>query len=117
MPVIEVKTNTTISKEQKTQICNGFMESFKKAGEEEVSHNILFQVEGDKYINFRENDEEPSALVIVHPGYMTAKEDYKKLVEGFFGTMKEVFPEMDPYRIYITIAQIDHWGWNGDYLG
>lgn len=119
MPVIEMKTNTIIDQAQQAQLCKGFQKAFQIAGEEEISHNLLIQIEGEKYINFRGNDTEPAALIIIHPGYMTPEKDYPALIRSFFDCLKEIpgISRISQKRIYITISSIDHWGFDGNYLG
>ena len=116
MPVIELKTTEQIGQEGKKRIADGFSKAFDEAGEHEVSGNILTRIEGEQWIDFRHNETEPSALVVLHPGPLTPKKDYARIVAGIFRTLKEELPRIRENRIYVTVAQIDYWGWDGRLL-
>ncbi|MCR5006282.1 MAG: hypothetical protein K6A77_10300 [Clostridiales bacterium] len=113
MPVIEIKTNTKISVAQKKTISEGFVRSFAEAGETEVAKNVLIEIQDERWIDFRGDAEEPAALVTIHPGPLTPEKDYAMIVAGFFATLQRVLPEIPQQRIYMTISEIRHWGWNG----
>lgn len=113
MPVIEMKANIPVLKEQKKAIAAGFVQAFVQAGEEMVSKNLLIEIDGDRWIDFRGDSKQPSALVTIHPGPMTPEEDYASIVGGFFATLQEVLPQISADRIYMTISEIRHWGWAG----
>lgn len=116
MPVIELKTTEQLDNAMKKAVADGFANAFFCAGEEMVSGNILTRIETEQWIDFRHVESEPSALVVIHPGPLTPEEDYKKIVDAMFEVMKEVLPQIPAARIYMTVAQIDHWGWNGGLL-
>ena len=116
MPVIELKTNITISGTQKKAIADGFSRAFFEAGEEMVSGNILTRAEGEQWIDFRHNVKDPSALVTIHPGPLTPESDYRPIVDAMFGVMAEVLPQIPKERIYMTVSQISFWGWDGGLL-
>ena len=116
MPVIELKTNIKISNNVKKMISQGFEKSFANVGEEEVSHNLLIHIHEDEYLNFRGDDQLPSALVVIHPGYMTPIEDYKGIIDEFFKVLAQHIPEIQPNRIYMTVSCIDYWGFDNQYL-
>ena len=116
MPVIELKTTEQMDSTMKKAVADGFAKAFFDAGEEMVSGNILTHIETEQWIDFRHVENEPSALVVIHPGPLTPVEDYRKIVDAMFGVMKEVLPQISAARIYMTVAQIDHWGWNGGLL-
>ena len=113
MPVIEFKTNISVPQQKKRNLSAGFSEVFSQAGEQDIAKNLLVHVEDNQYICFRHTDDQPTALAVMHPGYLTPKEDYEKLTVGTFRLLKEEFPEINPKRIYITFSQIDFWGWDG----
>ena len=116
MPVIELKTTVKAEKLKKNLLAKKLSQAFVTAGEPDVSRNTLIHIEGDQYICFRGNDGQPSALLVVHPGYLTPKSDYEKLTDGFFRALTEELPDVDPSRMYITFSQIDYWGWDRQFL-
>lgn len=116
MPVIEMKTNTAVTVEQKGKIAAGFIKAFEAAGETEVSKNLLVEIDGDRWIDFRKDAGQPSALVTIHPGPMTPESHYPRIVEGFFETLQDVLPDIPKERIYMTVSNINFWGWNGALL-
>ena len=116
MPVIELKTTTKLSKQARKNIAAGFSRCFAEAGEEVVARNILPHIEDEVWIDFRKNAEEPSALVVVHPGPMTPVEDYRPIIDGFFRVLEEDMPEVAKDRIYMTVSEIRYWGWDGRLL-
>ena len=116
MPVIKITTNMKVDKDVKAAVSAGMVRSVQKE-EEFVSHNILFSFQDDVWLEFRENHEDVAMLVEFHPGPMTPVSDYKAIVDDFFEVFQEYLPEIDPGRIYVTVSQIDHWGWNGGLLG
>lgn len=89
------------------------MRAFAEAGEEAVSKNLLVEIDGDRWIDFRGDSEQPAALVTIHPGPMTPESDYSPIVAGFFETIKAVLPEISQDHIYMTLSEIRHWGWGG----
>ena len=116
MPVIEMKTNTAVTVEQKEKIAAGFTKVFEAVGEAEVSQNLLVEIDGDRWIDFRGDAGQPAALVTIHPGPMTPEKDYAGIVAGFFKTVKDVLPDIPKERIYMTVSNISLWGWNGALL-
>lgn len=116
MPVIEMKANVPVRPEQKAEIAAGFAKAFEAAGEPVVAGNILVEIDGERWISFRGNAEAPAAVVTIHPGPMTPKEDYAPIVAGFFETLKAVLPEIPQDRIYMTLSEIKSWGWDGKLL-
>ena len=116
MPVIRIMTNVKVDNEKKVTVTTGMVESVAKV-EEFVSGNISFTFQDDVWMNFRKNHEEPTLLVEFEPGPMTPETDYKPIVDDFFAVFARELPQIDKTRIYVTVSQIDHWGWNGDLLG
>ena len=116
MPVIKITTNVKVDNEKKTAVTREMIESVAKV-EEYVSGNISFTFQDDIWMNFRKDCEKPTLLVEFEPGPMTPVTDYKAIVDDFFLVFTKEFPEIDKSRIYVTVAQIDHWGWNGGLLG
>lgn len=116
MPVIEMKANVPVNEEQKKALAAGFVKAFADAGEDAVSHNLLVEIEGGRWIDFREDCGRPAALVSIRPGKMTPEKDYALIVAGCFAALKGVLPEIPHNRVYMTVAENPFWGWDGKLL-
>ena len=115
MPHIEVKTTKQLSAAQKTDLANQLVKSFAECSNPAVAANIQLIIEDGMYIQFRGDDQGPSANVQVHPGPLTPKKDYEKIVEAFFPVLVNAL-ETPQNKIYITISEIQHWGFDGEYV-
>ena len=116
MPVIEFKTTLKLSEDQKLRMAAGFSQAFPDARGVKVSANVLVHIEDGQWIDFRGTVDAPSALAVIHPGPLTPPEDYRPIVKAFFDVLAEILPELPKERVYMTVSQIDHWGWNGALL-
>lgn len=113
MPHIEIKTTKKLSIDQKTNLADKLVDAFAECSNPAVAANIQFIIEDEMYIHFRGDSTGPSANIQVHPGPLTPKEDYEKIVQAFFPVLvKEL--ETPQNRIYITISEIQNWGFDGE---
>lgn len=113
MPHIEIKTTKKLSVDQKTDLANKLVKAFAECSNPAVAANIQFIIEDNLFIQFRGDSAGPSANIQVHPGPLTPKEDYEKIVQAFFPVLvKEL--ETPQNKIYITISEIQHWGFDGE---
>lgn len=116
MPVIEIKMTEKVAEETKKQLAVRFSDAFRKAGEEIPAQNLLLRIDDVEWICFRGDEKEPSALVTIHPGPMTPTTHYKTIVDELFCAMAELTPTIPKNRIYMTVSQIDYWGFDGGLL-
>lgn len=115
MPHIEVKTTQTLTRDQKITLVQGLSHAFAECSDPHVADNIQFIVEDGLFIQFRGDSTTPSANVQVHPGPMTPVKDYEKIVKAFFPVLVEKLQTPQDH-IYITISEIEYWGFNGQYV-
>lgn len=115
MPHIEVKTTQTLSREQKVTLVQRLARAFADSSDPHVAGNIQFIVEDGCFIQFRGDSDGPSANVQVHPGPMTPIKDYEAIVKAFFPVLVEEL-KTPPNKIYITISEIEYWGFDGQYV-
>ena len=113
MPHIEVKTTKTLTTEQKAGLANKLVDAFAECSDPAVAANIQFIIEDGLFIQFRGDSTGPSVNVQVHPGPLTPKADYEKIVQAFFPILvKEL--DTPQNKIYITISEIQNWGFDGE---
>lgn len=116
MPVIKMKTTESLTSGQKKELASGFVAAFADAGEVPVSKNLLTVIQDAQWMDFRGDSSRPAALLTVQPGPLTPEKDYAPIVAAFFRTIQQTLPQIPQERIYMTVANIDHWGWNGRLL-
>ena len=115
MPHIDIKTSTTLSKEQKISLTEKLTKAFAACSDPHVAGNIQYTVADGLFINFRGDHLGPSANVQVHPGPLTPVEDYGKIVNAFFPVLMEML-DTSKDHIYITISETQYWGFDGEYI-
>lgn len=113
MPHIEIKTTQKLSEARKTDLAEKLVKAFAESSNPAVAANIQFIIEDNMYIHFRGDSTKPSANIQLHPGPLTPKEDYEKIIQSFFPVLvKEL--DTPQNRIYITVSEIKYWGFDGE---
>ena len=115
MPHIDIKTTQTLTSEQKITLTEKLTAAFAACSDPHVAGNIQYTVADGLFINFRGDYTVPSANIQVHPGPLTPVEDYEKIVKAFFLVLTEML-DAPKDHIYITISEIQHWGFDGEYI-
>lgn len=115
MPYIKLKTNRIINDDQKEQLSQKFIHTFAISSDKKVAQNILLQIQDACWTNFRGSSEEAAAFLQINPGPLTSSADYPKIIENFFPVLEEEL-EIPANRIYITIFEFPHWGFDNTYI-
>lgn len=113
MPYLEIKTTKQLSGEKKEKLANELVNVFREVSSKEVAANIQVAILDNVWIQFRGNLKGPSAHVLLCPGPLTPKEDYKRIIETFFPVLAEEM-ETPQNRIYMNILEFEHWGYDGE---
>lgn len=113
MPHIVIKTTQGLTFSQKENLASQLKDAFAHSSNQRVAGNIQFIIEDECFIQFRGSSHGTSASVEMHPGPLTAVDDYAEIVKAFFPVLvKELDTPQD--RIYITISEVKYWGFNGE---
>ncbi|MCD7959197.1 MAG: hypothetical protein LUF89_06890 [Ruminococcus sp.] len=109
MPLIHLKTNQSISKEQKVALKSAFGKAITVIPGKSESW-LMVQIEPDCTLYFK-GDDAPAAMVDVS---IFGKADDKAFdaLTAQLCTIVENQLKIDGSRIYVKYAEVPHWGWN-----
>lgn len=111
MPYIKTRTNTSISKEQESEIKTRLGNAITNLGKSEQwlmvdfdqNCNLYFQGSNDKLI----------AYVEVKLYGNASSDAYNKMTNEISNILNEIL-NIDKNNIYVSYYPTDNWGWNGN---
>ena len=115
MPYIEIKTTRKVTPKHKAKIAERMIASFAEVSDEYVSGNIQLTIMDDCWSSFRKTHDQPSVYIQISPGPLTPKEHYAGIVEAFFRIITKEL-DIPQNRVYITVTEIQNWGYDGRLL-
>lgn len=115
MPHIDIKTTQLLTREEKVTLAERLSAAFAGCSDPHVARNIQYTIEDEVFVSFRGDHATPSANVQIHPGPLTPVEDYEKIVQAFFPVLTEIL-DTPKNHIYVTVSEIEYWGFNGEYI-
>ena len=113
MPYINLKTNRSLSDENKQLLKSGLGQAIELIPGKSESW-LMLSFHDDAHMYFRGEDE-PCAICQVKLFGTADEENYANLTEALTDILREEL-DIDPDRVYITYDEVTTWGWNGGCL-
>ena len=110
MPFINIKTNTTVSKDQETTIKSAMGQAITAIPGKSESW-LMVGIEPEQILYFK-GDNAPAAMVDVSIYGGAQRSAYDKLTAEICSTISEQL-SVEQSRIYVKYTEIENWGWNG----
>ena len=110
MPYIKTRTNTSISKEQETEIKKRLGASITNLGKSEQW--LMVDFDSDCNLYFQGSNENLIAYVEVKLYGEASSEAYNRMTNEISNILNEVL-SIDKSNIYVSYYPTSNWGWNG----
>ncbi len=111
MPFINVKTNTTVTEDQKELVKQKLGKAIELIpGKSEEW--LMVAIDDNSSLYFRGKTDRPVAFVEVKIFGSTTEEAYQLETTQITQILKEELL-ISPDQIFIAYTEIEHWGWNG----
>ena len=111
MPFINVKTNTKLSDEQKSEIENRLSSAISILPGKSY-HYLMIAVEDDIAMMFRGETAFSMAMVEVKLFGSSSPSAYQKLTAEICGILYDV-ARIDGKNCYVKFSEVEHWGYDG----
>lgn len=115
MPYIELKTNLSMPNGTKQIIASKITSAFAEASEKAVAENIEMVIIDNCWIQFRGNYDDPAAFIQISPGPLTPEADYARIVTAILPVLRDEL-KIPSQKIYATVLEFKHWGYDNQYL-
>jgi len=110
MPFINVKTNTSINKENELKIKSDLGEAIKLIGKSESW--LMINFEDNQKMYFKGSNDDKMAFVEVDLYGAASRSAYNSMTEAITEILnKELL--IQPDKIYVKYSEVENWGFNG----
>jgi len=110
MPFINVKTNTSISKESEIKIKSQLGDAIKIIGKSESW--LMINLEDEQKMYFKGDNSAKIAFVQVDLYGSASRSAYNSMTEVVTEILNKEL-QIQPDKIYVKYSEIENWGFNG----
>jgi len=111
MPMIIVKTSTSIAPAQETSLKDKLGQAIALVPGKSEAH-LMLAFEDNAHLYFAGKNDMPLAYVEVNCLGKSTREAYCALTSAICDMLKAELG-INPDGVYVKYAELEHWGWNG----
>ena len=111
MPCIQTTTSVSVSDAQKQQLIRRFGQAIE-VFPGKTERYLMTTLVDNASVSMAGDGDTPAAFVEVSLLGKSDRAHFERMTAEICDILRDVL-SLDPARVYVRYAEVDHWGWNG----